>query len=123
MGAGTSQPTTLRAILSGLCPRCRMGRIFRGTMLWLSPMNERCSVCDLRFEREPGYFLGAMYISYALAVPLLAALMALVWWLTSLSFTWMLVVSALLLLPFTPALALFARVLWIYFDRGMDPGE
>jgi len=31
-------------------------------------MKARCGNCDYLFEREPGYFLGAMYISYALAV-------------------------------------------------------
>jgi len=28
-------------------------------------MHERCAVCELRFEREPGYFVGAIYINYA----------------------------------------------------------
>ena len=32
-------------------------------------MFERCPVCGLKFEREQGYFLGAMYVSYALAIP------------------------------------------------------
>ena len=28
-------------------------------------MHESCAVCELRFEREPGYFVGAIYINYA----------------------------------------------------------
>ena len=31
-------------------------------------MKDRCDVCDYKFDREPGYFLGAMYLSYGLAV-------------------------------------------------------
>lgn len=31
-------------------------------------MHEACTVCHYKFEREPGYFLGAMYISYGIAV-------------------------------------------------------
>ena len=27
-------------------------------------MYERCPECDLKYEREQGYFLGAMYFSY-----------------------------------------------------------
>ncbi len=27
---------------------------------------ERCAHCHLRFQREPGYFLGSIYINYAL---------------------------------------------------------
>ena len=124
MHAGSApRPSTFVAIVRGLCPRCRAGRIFRGSMLWLTPMNSRCPVCSLKFEREPGYFLGAMYISYAMAVPVLGALLALFWWLTSWNWTYILLASALAFLPFTPGLALFARVLWIYLDRGVDPGE
>lgn len=31
-------------------------------------MHERCPHCDHQFEMEPGYFYGAMYVSYALSV-------------------------------------------------------
>jgi hypothetical protein len=31
-------------------------------------MHEQCPVCGLRFEREPGYFTGAMYLSYGVAI-------------------------------------------------------
>ena len=123
MPSGPSRASTLTAILKGLCPRCRMAPIFRGSRLWLAPMHERCSACGLKFEREPGYFLGAMYISYAMAVPLLVGFLALFWWLTPWSWGSILLASGLALLPFAPALTLFARVLWIYLDRGVDPGE
>ncbi|MDO5980659.1 DUF983 domain-containing protein [Flavivirga spongiicola] len=31
-------------------------------------MNDRCENCDFKFEKEPGFFFGAMFVSYALAV-------------------------------------------------------
>lgn len=31
-------------------------------------MNETCDVCGLRFEIEPGFFYGSMYVSYAFSV-------------------------------------------------------
>jgi len=31
-------------------------------------MHDRCPGCGLHFNREPGYFLGAMYISYGLGL-------------------------------------------------------
>jgi hypothetical protein len=30
-------------------------------------MHETCSICGLKFEREPGYFLGSIYINYGFA--------------------------------------------------------
>jgi len=29
-------------------------------------MNESCACCGLKYEKEPGFFQGAMYVSYAL---------------------------------------------------------
>ncbi len=92
-------------------------------MLWFSPMNERCPVCGLKYEREEGYFLGAMYISYAMAVPLLVGFLALFWSLTDWGWNTILLVSALALLPFAPTLTLFARVLWIHLDQKVDPED
>ncbi len=92
-------------------------------MLWLTSMNQQCPVCGLNFEREPGYFLGAMYISYAMAVPLLILFLLLFWKATFWSWNVILLASALALVPFAPFLALFARVLWIHLDRGVDPEQ
>lgn len=52
------------------CPRCRVGKVFKGSTysLKVQKMNEFCPHCDLKFEREPGYFYGAMFVSYALNV-------------------------------------------------------
>ncbi|MGH7893528.1 MAG: DUF983 domain-containing protein [Candidatus Binatia bacterium] len=43
------------------CPRCGAGALFSG---WFA-MHESCAVCGLRFEREQGYFVGAIYLNYA----------------------------------------------------------
>lgn len=32
-------------------------------------MFDNCPVCGLKFEREQGYFLGAMYVSYLVSIP------------------------------------------------------
>lgn len=31
-------------------------------------MHERCPACGLRFEKEPGYFVGAIYLNYGATV-------------------------------------------------------
>lgn len=52
------------------CPRCRVGKVFTGATYSLTSqkMNEFCPHCKLKFEREPGYFYVAMFVSYALNV-------------------------------------------------------
>ena len=60
------------AVVKCKCPRCRQGDIFTGNMYSLSfkgqITNEYCPHCGLRFEREPGFFYVAMFISYAMNV-------------------------------------------------------
>jgi len=84
-------------------------------------MHDRCPGCGLRFEREEGYFLGAMYISYALAIVIIVLITAVLWAITSWSITKDTIWGIVLFLPLAPAITLLARVLWIYFDQAIDP--
>lgn len=58
------------AFSNAKCPRCRVGKVFTGPTYALKSqkMNEVCSHCGLKYEREPGYFYVAMFVSYALNV-------------------------------------------------------
>src|SRR5437660_1786882 len=79
--------SAIRGILRQLCPRCREGKIFHGSLLRVFPkMRDTCAVCGLKFEREQGYFLGAMYISYGIALVAIAALSLIVWRFSDLPF-------------------------------------
>jgi uncharacterized protein (DUF983 family) len=117
-----AKPSTLRSILQQRCPRCRMGGIFRYSIFRGFPkMCERCSICGLKFEREPGYFLGAMYLSFGLGVLIMAPIAVVLWFLTGWWITKVILWAAALFLPLAPTIALFARVLWIYLDQTIDP--
>jgi uncharacterized protein (DUF983 family) len=106
------------AILRQRCPRCLEGRIFRGRFA----MNDPCPCCNLIFQREEGYFLGALYISYPLSlmilVPLFFAANAL---LPNWNSFLVVLVTVLPYLPLMPAVFRYSRVLWIHFDRWGDP--
>ena len=113
---------TVKDILGQRCPRCRMGGIFRHSIFRGFPkMFEYCPVCDLRFEREPGYFLGAMYISFALGMGIIVVVGVLLWAATGWGFTRDTIGAVVLFLPLAPAITLFSRVLWIYLDQTFDP--
>jgi uncharacterized protein (DUF983 family) len=106
----------LWALLRQRCPRCHKGRMFRG----LFQMNDPCPECGLLFQREEGYFLGAMYVSYFLAtavlIPLyvIAALL-----LPGQSSLVIALVATAAYLPFVPAVFRYSRLLWIYLDRAV----
>jgi uncharacterized protein (DUF983 family) len=113
--------SALSAILQQRCPRCRTGKIFRKSVFLFPGMYERCLACDLKFEREPGYFLGAMYIGYGLALVTITLLSFLLWWFFRWPFQRDVVGGVILFLPFAPFLTVMARVLWIYLDQSIDP--
>lgn len=64
--------TAIQNICQGTCPNCNKGKIFeqKGLLykMRMPKMYENCRVCDHKFEKEPGYFYGAMYVSYMLTV-------------------------------------------------------
>ncbi|MDX2190267.1 MAG: DUF983 domain-containing protein [Bacteroidota bacterium] len=63
--------TELQAFLQQKCPRCRKGNMFpykTYNLLKFGDTNKQCECCGLQFEREPSFFTGAMYFSYAINV-------------------------------------------------------
>jgi hypothetical protein len=84
-------------------------------------MYECCPVCDLKFEREEGYFLGAMYISYGLALGTIALIAVLLWAATGWPITKDSIWAVVLFLPLAPSVSLLSRVLWLYLDHAIDP--
>lgn len=84
-------------------------------------MHDRCPSCGLRFNREPGYFLGAMYISYGLGLGVIFVFGLGLWVTTRLRLNWIAFWAILLFLPFAPMVTFLSRVLWIYLDQAIDP--
>jgi uncharacterized protein (DUF983 family) len=108
----------MRAIMGLRCPRCRVGRVFRGMIT----MHRTCPVCGLKFEREPGYFLGAMYFSYALAVIIIGILMFLgIVFFPTLTYLTIFALASVAFLPFVPIIFRYSRVAWMHMDRMIDP--
>jgi uncharacterized protein (DUF983 family) len=100
------------------CPRCLKGEIFHGPIT----MNDPCPVCGLIFQREEGYFLGAMYASYGLSCGILVPLFYLIQWLLP---SWgpvgWFVLTLVLYLPLVPAVFRYSRGIWIHFERFTCP--
>ena len=115
--SATAFRTQIVSIARQRCPRCHEGPAFRS----LLAMHDACPVCGHVFEREPGYFVGAMYVSYALAIPLYLAVAGVLGLaLRSWSDTAVLALALPLFIPFAPLLFRYSRVIWMYFDRAFD---
>jgi uncharacterized protein (DUF983 family) len=115
---------SLKALLLGRCPRCRAGRIFAP---FLSPrllsMNEACGVCGLHFEREPGYFLGAMYVSYGLGVLTILPVSMLLVLVAGWSLAPVMAVLFAQTIVSMPLFYRYSRIIWIHVDRAFIPAD
>ena len=58
------------AMLRQKCPRCHTGEVFKHPTysLKFTSMYSQCQYCGQDFEIEPGFYYGAMYISYFITV-------------------------------------------------------
>jgi len=106
-----------KSVLGQRCPSCHRGRVFNG----LIEMRDSCDACGYRFEKEPGYFVGAMYVSYAMAVGAYAGLTLLCRrFLPGFSPAAALGAAFPLFLLLVPVIFRYSRVIWMHFDRLFD---
>jgi len=84
-------------------------------------MYEDCLSCDLRFEREEGYFVGAIYINYAVtAIIAIAGYFALDHFI-GLSLTYQLILWGSFAIWFPLVFFRYSRSLWLSLDYIFNP--
>src|ERR1700753_3968886 len=59
-----------KAALHAKCPKCRKGNMYANSTYSFKGQKSytNCPYCNFQFEREPGYFYVAMFVSYAMNV-------------------------------------------------------
>ena len=118
--ASVAMSRRLMAIVRQRCPRCLEGRVFTG---WIT-MGEACPACGWRYEREPGYFVAAMYVSYFFAVAILAGIVLGVQATAPrLSLGWTMAAGLPFFLLLAPGIFRYSRIIWMHVDRVLMPGE
>lgn len=115
---------TLSAMLKMKCPQCHRGELFIHSGFSITnfdKMHEHCAVCKLRYERELGFYWGAMYMSYGLSVFIVLIAGVSLFYLANDPPTWVYitVVTAAILL-FTPFLFRYGRVIMLYAFGGVS---
>ena len=94
------------------CPRCGATPLFRG---WFR-MAEACALCGLKFERAQGYFVGAIYINYAVTTGIAVGGFFLLWGLLGFSTRDQLLVLVPLVVVFPLWFFRYSRSLWLALE-------
>jgi len=110
------------ALLSLRCPHCHEGRLFTHSAFNLAhftDMPERCEVCAVPLEPEPGFYWGAMFISYGFNVATVLAIGALLYFVGGDPDVWVYVLTvAGVALALAPAALRYSRALMLYWFGG-----
>ena len=110
-------PSRLKPFLAQKCPRCYQGDVFIGSTysLKFNKMLDNCPVCDLKYEIEPGFFWGSMYISYAISVAIFIGIIIFGYLVLDNPEPWVYVGLLLaILLLLTPLLFRYSRLTMLY---------
>jgi uncharacterized protein DUF983 len=86
-------------------------------------MQDTCSSCGVRFEREPGFFLGSIYINYGLTTLIVAIAYPVLRFHYLIDKAPLLAGSLLFAVVFPILIFPWTRSLWMGFDQWRDPRE
>jgi len=115
----------LNSILTGTCPKCQNESMYSdknplhlGNIL---KMNEKCSHCGLKYQLEPSFFYGAMYVSYGLNVAIGVAVFIISFFIfnSDLKVSFVLIIVAIILL--FPFVLRWSRNIYINMFVTYDP--
>lgn len=111
------------AIWQGKCPRCRQGDLFKYPLSRISKfseMNTNCTHCAASFTPEPGFYYGALFVSYAFNVALMVIVSVILYFFLSPP-DWVygvcLVAASILSIPFSFR---YSRILFLYWFGGLQ---
>lgn len=113
--------TKMYSIVNNKCPKCHEGQFFNTNSSYdlqhFAEMPDECPVCGQTYMPEPGFYYGAMYVSYALNV----AIFVTVWVASNVLFSdglgvwWLVLASIIAGLALMPVSFRWARLIWINF--------
>ncbi|MBW1298575.1 DUF983 domain-containing protein [Aquimarina litoralis] len=114
----------IQKIITNKCPNCGKGHVYKEKNIYFNfkkpKMNKECDHCGYVFEKEPGFFFGAMYVSYALGIAEAIAVFIIGTFFFESTFDlrilpWIIIT----ILAFSSFNVRIARIIWIYLLKGI----
>ena len=108
---------TLKNIITCKCPNCGVSYVFKDqnpyNLTKLAEMHKRCPNCDKSFEKEPGFYFGAMYVSYAMTSGIVIVFATVFGWGLQMETLPLVGIIALLILSTFPLVFRWSRMIWL----------
>ena len=108
------------SIFYNKCPKCHCGRFWHKNNPYLNIFknnkltNSHCDNCTFKYEIEPGFWFGAMYVSYAIAVAFLMIFGVLLYsFFKNMDIITIVSILSVFVIIFSPINHFFSRLIWI----------
>jgi hypothetical protein len=114
------------SVVFNKCPQCHQAKVLKYPPYQINKLldtEELCSHCHLKYEKEPGFFYGALYVSYALTSGVFIVAYILQLTLLELPITQFAILMVSVLLLTFPLIARWSRVLWLNFFVPFNPSK
>lgn len=114
------------SILHLKCPRCQEGNLFVTRNAYdfkkMLDMPRYCPVCKQDLEVEPGFYSGALWVSFPIIVLIAIPFWALMYFVLALPFEWMFFIMGVYIFGLQPIIMRYSRAIWINVFVSYDPG-
>lgn len=111
-----------RSIVTCKCPSCRNANLFSDArhyhLTTIFDMPDRCPNCGQDFIIEPGFYLGALWVSYPIVIALELIFIAICLFVFKQTLTVSFIVASFMLLLLSPVLIRVSRSLFIHINVG-----
>ncbi|WP_179321196.1 DUF983 domain-containing protein [Winogradskyella helgolandensis] len=114
----------LYSILFGVCPKCHQESMYQNknpyVLSEVIKMRESCSHCHTKYQIEPSFFYGSMYVSYAVGIAFAVAAFIISY--NILEFSLMIAFISIIgtLIVFAPIIMRLSRNIWINIFMSYD---
>ena len=114
----------LYSILFGACPKCHQESMYvEKNSYKLSEtlnMHERCSHCNTKYQMEPSFFYGSMYVSYGVGIAFAVTAFVISYLIFESSLIIAFIAIVITLIGFMPVIMRLARNIWINLFMSYD---
>lgn len=114
----------LYSILFGACPKCHQESMYTNKNPYVISetlkMNDHCSHCKFKYQIEPSFFYGSMYVSYGVGIAFAVAAFIISNVILELSLMTAFVAIIVTLVAFMPIIMRLSRNIWINLFKSYD---
>lgn len=114
----------LYSIFTGTCPRCHEESMYLNPNPYIltetMKMHEKCSHCGTKYQIEPSFFYGSMYVSYGVGIAFAVAAFVISYLFLGSSLMTAFIAIIATIITFGPVIMRLSRNIWINLFVNFD---